>query len=519
MDTSSGTIAERLPFDVPFTILGTAPPGTTRVTLQYEETTSGNGSGSPLAPLTPLVSGVNADGVFRIQMPALDANRFFVFRLSFERHLSREGASAFRRDVVSLVDSELQAGLVELDTERLAESILRALERAVNDGVAIRPAQGTVIFEGLDAPSIRASLLTLVEPLLRLRLERGRDVARYLTTSMDLEEAIGRVIESPALRDLLRELENRPELDPRNPRNLLHLREESGELLGLNEVEVEALSRGETPGQTSKPLAEVFAAADVDAYRARYLASERALRELREWLQSLVTAGAPNRSAVDELLQSGVLTEDGLDALAALAQPRIGAIHRAQRWAEALEGYVYAVATSLAARGRELHRLSLALESKALDAVVHETLTTDPASTNANIYVGLDLGLFYAPDLSRAAAYFGANIYFRPVNKRASLRQRGGVGRRLSITVGVSFTDLKIDEGETSIEPLLGSRSNLMLGVGYRLAQSLRIGGGLLLFLKNDPNPLVTDRSLATTPYLAFSFDVDLVGALRSLTR
>ena len=152
--------------------------------------------------------------------------------------------SAFRRDVVALVDSELQAGLVELDTERLAESILRALERAVNDGVAIRPAQGTVIFEGLDAQSIRASLLTLVEPLLRLRLERGRDVARYLTTSLDLEEAIGRVVESPALRDLLRELENRPELDPRNPRNLLHLREESSELLGLNEVE--ALSRGET---------------------------------------------------------------------------------------------------------------------------------------------------------------------------------------------------------------------------------------------------------------------------------
>ena len=363
LDTSSGTIAERLPFDVPFTILGTAPPGTTRVTLQYEETTSGNGMGSPLAPLTPLVSGVNADGVFRIQMPALDANRFFVFRLSFERHLSREGASAFRRDVVALVDSELQAGLVELDTERLAESILRALERAVNDGVAIRPAQGTVIFEGLDAPSIRASLLTLVEPLLRLRLERGRDVARYLTTSLDLEEAIGRVVESPALRDLLRELENRPELDPRNPRNLLHLREESSELLGLNEVEVEALSRGETPGQTSKPLAEVFVAADADTYRARYLASERALGELREWLLSLVTAGAPNRSTVDELLQSGVLTEDGLDALAALAQPRIGAIHRAQRWAEALEGYVYAVSTSLAARSRELHRLSLALES------------------------------------------------------------------------------------------------------------------------------------------------------------
>ena len=172
----------------------------------------------------------------------------------------------------------------------------------------------------------------------------------------------------------------------------------------------------------------------------------------------------------------------------------------------------------MAAR-RSWTRTLLELESKALDAVVHETLTTDPASTNANIYVGLDLGLFYAPDLSRAAAYFGANIYFRPMNKRASLRQCGGVGRRLSVTVGVSFTDLKIDEGETSIEPLLGSRSNLMLGVGYRLAQSLRIGGGLLLFLKNDPNPLVTDRSLATTPYVAFSFDVDLVGALRSLTR
>ena len=72
--------------------------------------------------------------------------------------------------------------------------------------------------------------------------------------------------------------------------------------------------------------------------------------------------------------------------------------------------------------------------------------------------------MFYAPDLSRAAAYFGANIYFRPVNKRASLRQRGESAGACRSRWGF-FYGFEIDEGETSIEPLLGSRSNLMLGV------------------------------------------------------
>ena len=80
------------------------------------------------------------------------------------------------------------------------------------------------------------------------------------------------------------------------------------------------------------------------------------------------------------------------------------------------------------------------------------------------------------------------------------------------------MTDLGLEDDER-IEPLLGSGSNLVLGGGYRLARSMRVSGGALMVLKNDPNPLVTDRSVAFTPYAAFSFDVDLIGALRTLTK
>ncbi len=71
--------------------------------------------------------------------------------------------------------------------------------------------------------------------------------------------------------------------------------------------------------------------------------------------------------------------------------------------------------------------------------------------------------------------------------------------------------------GGPRFEPLLGDRSNLLVGAGLRVSRSLRVSAGALLFLKNDHNPLVTDRSLAATLYAGVSFDVDVVRALRSM--
>jgi hypothetical protein len=125
--------------------------------------------------------------------------------------------------------------------------------------------------------------------------------------------------------------------------------------------------------------------------------------------------------------------------------------------------------------------------------------------------------VLYPPELDRASLYLGANVYFRPVNKRASLRTQGSLGNRLSLTFGISLTNLKLEEDDPRFENLLGEDANLLVGAGLRLSRSLRVSAGALLFLKNDPNPLVTDRSLAATFYTAISLDLDIVRAVRSL--
>ena len=77
-----------------------------------------------------------------------------------------------------------------------------------------------------------------------------------------------------------------------------------------------------------------------------------------------------------------------------------------------------------------------------------------------------------------------------------------------------TVTNMRRDD-ETRWQNLLGEKANLFVGLGYRLTRSLRLGGGFVLFQKNDENPLVDERSLAVTPYVSLSFDVDLVGAFK----
>ena len=70
------------------------------------------------------------------------------------------------------------------------------------------------------------------------------------------------------------------------------------------------------------------------------------------------------------------------------------------------------------------------------------------------------------------------------------------------MTIG-AFSDDRTD-------PLIGSTSNLMLGLGYRVTESIRLGGGVVGFKKTDPNPLVSRTSPATSYYVSVSFDYDV---------
>jgi hypothetical protein len=274
-----------------------------------------------------------------------------------------------------------------------------------------------------------------------------------------------------------------------------------------------ALAEGRTPGEPALGLREAETPEEADAVRDRYRQTAEDLQALREWLEGLVLEGADLRRLADAFRASGALAPGDVESLEELARSDAGSIRRAEQWAETLQVYAHEAQTALAARERALARAAAEVVAQAETAVLRETLVTERVSSEGGVYVSLDVGALYPPELERATLTVGANVYFAPVNKQAPLRANG-MRQRLALTFGLTVTNMRREE-ETRWENLLGEKSNLFVGLDYRLTRSLRLGGGFVLFLKNDENPLVDERSLAATPYVSLSFDVDLVGAFR----
>jgi len=59
--------------------------------------------------------------------------------------------------------------------------------------------------------------------------------------------------------------------------------------------------------------------------------------------------------------------------------------------------------------------------------------------------------------------------------------------------------------------------NSLLLGGGFRVTPSLRVGAGALVFKESDPNPLIEQTSVTVTPYVSFTADVNVAEIFRSL--
>ncbi len=136
------------------------------------------------------------------------------------------------------------------------------------------------------------------------------------------------------------------------------------------------------------------------------------------------------------------------------------------------------------------------------------------ADMNRNAYVSLDAGIAYPWDLETMAFYAATNIYFRPVNKNASLRDKGSFSRRFALTIGITTT---IEDASRRASDLRDSHNSLLIGAGIRLTPSVRAGGGVLVFKEADVNPLITQTSVAVTPYVGLSFDINMAPAFSGL--
>lgn len=532
LDPGSGTFSRSLPFDVPFLVVGTAPPGSATARLRWEEANpDAIPSEQPLLPdsLPAAVSGIDGQGRFQFRMEALEPNRAFRFALDVERRLDDRTRIHFGTSVRLLLDQSLVAwSAAEASPERavaLLDALGEALQRAVNDGRVIAAPRGSstatapspLLDEGTELGRRSERLDALTLPVREQQAARAAALERSRDATTRLESELLRLRGASGLAALLEALGRDPELNPRNPRSPAALPAEALALVGMSDAELEAAARGQSASEAPLALADTLVPEEAETLRIRYHRLARAARELRDWLEWLLATSGGGSFGIERLAASGQLSPGQIDALRRLTRDRQGALRRSEDWAETLEASAWEVQRALSARERELDRVAAEIEAAGLAATIHQRIGTDVATTSAGWYVSMDLGVVYPPRLDRAALYAGANVYFRPVNKRASLREHGSLAHRLALTLGVTLTDLALED-ETRIEPLLGESSNLVLGLGFRITPSIRLGAGAVLFLKNDPNPLVTSRSLGATPYVSASFDVDLMGIIRRLS-
>lgn len=494
VDLVSESVGRRLPFDVPFVLEGDAPPGTSRVEMQLVWKTTAQTFDQQGA-----VSGTDSAGRFRLQVEALPADRDVRFDLVLERSLTENGRRLFRQDTEALLRREMapgRDGALDLDA-RLRDGIRVAFIRALGEGRAAGAPRGDVT---LAAPAplfdVGARPEQVAEEVARLAREAraaraGLEAAvrRQEDTVQSLIAALAEIQEADALAALVAGLQARPELDPRNPSSGLALSDEA-----------RAIALGEEP-----PVPHILGSgpAEVAAAREAHRRNGRALRELRDWTQVLVSGA--QRHHVDALVAAGALSDAQLRALLRLQAQ--AALRRAESWASVLEDYAADAERALVAEERALVAMLGDLEAAAVAVVVRERRSVT-GSTAAGLYVSLDLGLLYGFEVDRGALFAGVNVYLAPVNKHAPLRGTE-LRKRLSVTLGLTLTNMRQEDDER-FENLIGERWNVIVGMGLRVSGSLRLGAGALLLLRNDPNPLVLDRSLGAVPYVTASLDVDV---------
>ncbi len=129
--------------------------------------------------------------------------------------------------------------------------------------------------------------------------------------------------------------------------------------------------------------------------------------------------------------------------------------------------------------------------------------------TRQKSYLAADFGVLYSWDVEQALPYIGTSIYVKPVNKQAPLSGLSPF-KRLALTIGFTVGDFNNDRAE----PLF-STVNLLLGAGLRVTESIRVGGGAVVFREPDRDPLLKAKRVVYSPYASVSFDYDVQSLIK----
>lgn len=112
--------------------------------------------------------------------------------------------------------------------------------------------------------------------------------------------------------------------------------------------------------------------------------------------------------------------------------------------------------------------------------------------------------------------YLGFQLEFRYFNKNLPYWDipNRSFWHGFSFSTGLTLASLK----KAGKREDFFKEKSLMLGIGYRLSNLVRITAGTILFNKEDPNPLILNRTLAATPFIGLSLDLSLKQFMNDFT-
>jgi hypothetical protein len=278
----------------------------------------------------------------------------------------------------------------------------------------------------------------------------------------------------------------------------------------FDSADADRVVRGLHPmdGPVGEPVAPRDTTAWDPAALARYIANLDRSRDLLQDLRDLIVllSGRPR------LMSSAGVSAAQLEALedrVAALLPELNVQLQFLHAVSTAQGSVDTRVENLAKSVREIDFARIALRST----------TSDTYKARANSYISLDAGLLAAYGIRQIVPYFGANLYFRPVNKNAPLslcreQQKEDPAtncwlRRFSLTFGITASGIK-DEGRT--EDLFSGYSALM-GAGWRLTDYWRVTGGVLV-LRSYRDDESRRPIINAAPAISTSLDIDVVGLL-----
>jgi len=145
-------------------------------------------------------------------------------------------------------------------------------------------------------------------------------------------------------------------------------------------------------------------------------------------------------------------------------------------------------------------------------------------SAEKNPYVGLDIGMGYAPRLHATFIHEGLNIYLRPVNKNAPLSSLHGSDKffkMFSIFIGVTqaVSSSTVNDKYSSLFNEGDFKTSILFGAGIRFNRLMRLNIAGLFYREKSLNPLVTSTQIKVAPSVTLSLDINIAKLLTPIAK